>query len=356
MPVGLVRPVACAPGAAKYASIGRIRRVWPRKVRKTDVSGASRGSDTRPAQCGCLADSAQIAGLWGCHEHAASDAGWMSRSMEALISLIEELGGVVRTTKLIEYGFGRRMLDAARERDALTRPRRGWVASKRADPLLVHAARHGVVLTCRTQARRLGLWLHDPDGPPHVAVSPNAAGGRRLKVKTHWGAPVVPRHPDALVDGIENVLAYVAECEPYEHGLATWESALNQSLVTVEALKGFAWRPAARRILANALPFADAGLETYLRERLRWLRVPIRVQVWIAGHRVDTLIGDRLILQIDGAHHVGAQRTEDIRHDAELMLRGYHVIRLSYTHVMFDWPRVQEMIMRAVAQGLHRPR
>lgn len=166
----------------------------------------------------------------------------------------------------------------------------------------------------------------------------------------------MPRHPDALVDPIENVLAYIAECEPFEQALATWESALNTSLVTIDALRGYAWKPAARRILERAMPFADAGLETYLRERLRWLRLPIRVQIWIAGHRVDTLVGDRLVLQIDGAHHVGAQRTEDIRHDAELTLMGYHVIRMSYTQVMFDWPMVQDVIMRAVAQVLHRVR
>ncbi|KJQ54964.1 endonuclease domain-containing protein [Microbacterium sp. SA39] len=174
--------------------------------------------------------------------------------------------------------------------------------------------------------------------------------------KYHWGTPPLPRQPGTLVDPIENVLAHIAECEPFEQALATWESALNKSLVTVEGLRAFPWRPAARRVLGRATPFADAGLETYLRARLRWLREPIRVQIWIAGHRVDTLIGDRLIVQIDGAHHVGAQRSEDISHDAELMLMGYHVIRVSYTQMMFDWATVQDVIMRAVAQGLHRAR
>lgn len=80
--------------------------------------------------------------------------------------------------------------------------------------------------------------------------------------------------------------------------------------------------------------------------------LPIRAQTWIAGHRVDALIGDRLVLQIDGVSHV-EQRSEDIRHDAELRLMGYHVIRVSYTQMMFEWAMVQDLIMRAVAQGLH---
>lgn len=37
-----------------------------------------------------------------------------------------------------------------------------------------------------------------------------------------------------------------------------------------------------------------------------------------------------------------------------LMLLGYHVIRVSYGQVMHGWPEVQEQIMQAVAQGLHR--
>ncbi len=84
--------------------------------------------------------------------------------------------------------------------------------------------------------------------------------------------------------------------------------------------------------------------------------LPLRRQIWIAGHLVDLLIGERLALQIDGGHHVGAQRDEDIRHDAALRLMGYHVIRVSYTQVVDRWEQVQDLVMRAVAQGLHRAR
>ena len=84
--------------------------------------------------------------------------------------------------------------------------------------------------------------------------------------------------------------------------------------------------------------------------------MPIIPQAWIAGHRVDFLIGDRLVLQIDGGHHVGAQREADIEHDAALMLLGYHVVRVGYWQIIDRWHSVQDMIARAVAQGLHRAR
>ncbi|MFJ4252299.1 endonuclease domain-containing protein [Microbacterium sp. NPDC090003] len=164
----------------------------------------------------------------------------------------------------------------------------------------------------------------------------------------------MPRHPDALADPIENVLALVADCEPYEQALATWDSALNRGLVERAALERLPLKAVARRLLEDAWPFADAGLETYLRPRLRWLRLPLYFQIWLAGHRVDALIGQRLVLQIDGATHVGAQRDEDIRHDAVLKLLGYHVIRVGYRQIMDHWHVVQDQIMRAVAQGLHR--
>lgn len=267
---------------------------------------------------------------------------------------VDAHGGVVRTERLKDAGIGRRAIDAAITRGALLRPRRGWVAVPSARPMLISAARFGVVITCRTQARSLGLWLHDADGMPHVAVPENRTGHVGVKARVHWGRPLVPRHPDVLEDCVENVLANIAECEPHEYALATWDSALNKGLTDLASLSRLPLRPAARRLLGEATPFADAGLETYLRPRLRWLRVRLWIQTWIHGHRVDALLGERLVLQIDGKHHVGAQRSEDIRHDAELLALGYHVIRISYQQMMFEWPAVQDRIMRAVAQGLHR--
>ncbi|WP_136056458.1 DUF559 domain-containing protein [Microbacterium sp. K24] len=278
------------------------------------------------------------------------------KRLDELTALLAGLGGVSRTGIVTEHGFGRRTAEAGVASGAITRPRRGWLAAKDADRMLVAAARLGVVLTCRTQASRLGLWVHDHRGRPHFAIPPHSARKLPFEAKLHRGRCPVPRHPDALVDPIENVLAHIAQCEPFEQALATWESALNKNLVTVESLRGLHWKTEARRVLERAIPFSDAGLETYMRERLRWLKLRIRVQIWIGGHRVDTLIGDRLVVQIDGSHHVGSQRSADIRHDAQLMLRGYRVIRVSYHQVMFDWASVQDLIMRAVAQGHHLAR
>lgn len=269
-----------------------------------------------------------------------------------VVSFVRARGGVVRSVVLREAGATNRELTSAVARGYLSRPRRGWLAAPGTDPDLVAAARHGVVLTCITQARRLGLWVLEHDRP-HVGAPPHAGNVAVPAATVHWHKAVVPRHPDALVDPIENVLVIVSLCQPRDAALAVWESALRQQLVEPEALRRMPLPVPAREMLELASPWSDSGLETFVVPRLRWLRLPLRRQIWIAGHRVDLLIGDRLVLQIDGGHHVGAQREEDIAHDAALRLLGYHVIRVSYAQVVERWHEVQDVIMRAVAQRLH---
>jgi very-short-patch-repair endonuclease len=274
---------------------------------------------------------------------------------ERLLSYLRSEGGVVRSATAVRIGHSPHVIAAAVEAGMLTRVRRRWVALPDADPHVVSAARAGVVVSCITQARRLGLWVLDRVGPAHVAADLHAG---RVSVapgtRVHRDAPLVPRHPDALVDPTENVLAIVARCQPFESALAIWESAMRQGLVQPASFARLPLATGARRLLEAARPFADSGLETFVPLRLRFLKLRIVAQVWIAGHHVDFLIGERLVLQIDGGHHVGRQRTSDIRHDAQLMLLGYHVIRVGYEQVIDDWPSVQHDIMRAIAQGLHR--
>lgn len=263
-------------------------------------------------------------------------------------------GGVVRVAALRAAGVPRRAIEQAVGVHELVRPRNGWVALPDADPLLVAAARAGVVLSCLTQAERLGLWVLG-DGAVHVAAPPHRHIAEvKEETRVHWARPLVPRHPDALVDPAENVLALIARCQPRERALAVWESALRRGLVTRETLRLMPLTPTARSILDECALHSDSGLETFIPVRLRFLRLPIRQQVWLAGHPVDFLIGDRLVLQIDGGHHVGAQRRSDIAHDARLMLLGYHVIRIDYVQIMTQWAEVHDVIVRAVAQGLHR--
>lgn len=272
-----------------------------------------------------------------------------------LVEYLRTHGGVARTSSLNDAGFRRSAIQREIERGRVNRVARGWIALPYADPALIAAAEVGVTVTCVTQAERRGLWSFGTD-EHHVAADPHAKLKRETAAHVHWGKPLIARHPDALEDGIVNTLAYVAACQPFEKALVIWEPAARKQLVMRETLTNLPFGPQGRRILSEMSWFSDSGLETVVIPRLRWLGVPLRPQISIAGHRVDLLVGDRLVLQIDGGHHVDAQRTEDNRHDALLMLMGYHVIRVSYFQVVHRWHEVQDLIATAVAQGLHRIR
>ena len=283
---------------------------------------------------------------------------WRSREHSGMADLMTELqaqGGVALRTALMKAGVSGYSIECAMAAGLVTRPRRGWVAIPGVDPYLLAAARAGVVITCITRAKRLGLWVRAEDGP-HVGAPPSAS---RLQLKNkkatvHWARPVEPRAPGTLEDSILNTLLIVARCQPHESALAVWESALNLRLVDKAELARLPLVPSVRGLLEEATPFADSGLESIFRTRLQWLSRPIRYQIWIQGHRADFLIGDGLVVQVDGGHHVGAQRAEDVAHDAALMLLGYHVIRVTYVQVIERWHEVQDLVMRAVAQGLDR--
>lgn len=251
-------------------------------------------------------------------------------------------------------GASRHMLRRLKEAGVITTIRQGWVALPDADPQLRGAAARGVVLTCVTAAKRYGLWVPEKSPPLHVAAPAHAARiAVPSKVVVHWSRPIVPRPPDATVDELVNALPVVAQCQPHETALVIWESAMNKRLVDRAYLRAFDLPPPARQIVEEARPYADSGLETIFVARLRWMNVRLLPQAWVVDRQVDLLIGERLVVQIDGATHTGPQRTSDIAHDAQLTLRGYHPLRFSYEQVMERWHDVQAVIMEAVAQGKH---
>jgi integrase len=55
------------------------------------------------------------------------------------------------------------------------------------------------------------------------------------------------------------------------------------------------------------------------------------------------------------AHHsIPSQRRRDIAADARLVTRGYVVLRFDYHQILFEWDRLLETVVTAMAQGAHR--
>ncbi|ASD21773.1 DNA helicase [Cryobacterium sp. LW097] len=263
--------------------------------------------------------------------------------------------GVAHSAQALRAGFTRYSIRQSIAGGECERIRRDWLALPTAPADLRAAAALGGRVACLSVAWQLELW-HLSDGMNHVSMPRNTAVPASETLRVHWSIGPVPVARFALVEPIENALVHIAECQPFENALVVWDSALNKKLVTQASLARLHLRSAAARAVREvASGLADSGLETLPVSRLAAIGIRVSQQVMLAGHRVDGLIGQRLVLQSDGFsfHSTAEQRRADIAHDRRLVLLGFTVLRYDYRQILFDWPRVEAEILHAMAQGLH---
>lgn len=274
--------------------------------------------------------------------------------MDELRRWLHEHDGIAHRRRLLRAGFGAGMLRAAARAGAVTVIRRAWF-SVTSDAELLLAAATGGRLTCLTLSRRRGWWLTSPTTVAHLHFPPGSRADAPPDAVTHWSIPFVTGEP-TLAAGVEDALQHIAGCLPADDALALWESAVRVEKLSPEYLRSIAWTSTAARELAEAVTgLADSGLETLVVTPLRRWGVHVRQQVWLAGRPVDVLVGERLVIQIDGwqFHSSAAQRAKDIAHDAELRLRGFTVLRFGYAQVVHDREAVLRVIRQSIAARLH---
>lgn len=273
-----------------------------------------------------------------------------------LVKWLSMRDGIAHRADAAAHGFSPSHVRAVIRAGGVRRIRSTWIALHGADPDLVAAATASGRLTCLSLARRREWWI--PDGTSaqhHLHIDPN---GRRV-VKgpvMHWAKPLVDRGNRVLEASVDDALSHVAQCLTFEDAMSVWESAVRVEKLDLESVRAVRWPDAASRACANSIRgHSDSGLETIFVMRLSSWGVPVRQQVMLAGHRVDVLIGTHLIVQLDGFefHSSSAARTRDVKHDAELRLRGYTVLRFTYAQVVHDWEYVEATVAAAIARGLH---
>ncbi|MFT4214316.1 MAG: DUF559 domain-containing protein [Microbacterium sp.] len=269
---------------------------------------------------------------------------------------IRSRGGIAHSTTLREAGFGDRAVRFAVAEGSLERVGRSWLAVPQCDAVLRRAAELGGRITCVSAAERSGLWV--PSREPrelHLSVPSTWSRQRGDGVVLHWAAVPAPTGRRELIDPMPNVLSHAARCLPLIEAMAVWESAIRKAHVDADELARISWRsPAARRLAEVASALSDSGLETHFVALMRSIGVVVRQQVWVDGHPLDGLIGDRLAIQIDGfAHHRAAERRRDLRADARLALRGYTVLRFDYFQILFCPDEVVGTVRMAIAQRRH---
>lgn len=235
---------------------------------------------------------------------------------------------------------------------AVERLRRGWYATPDVPPDIRRAVGVGGILTCVSALAAHGAWTM-PHPDLHVLVASGTEVRRAAGLHLHWTHDRVDLARG--VDDRESALQLAAQCLDLRAAVVVVDSALNRGLIgpaTAERILGSF--PRGRRVLALADGHAESGIETVARLGLRRLRVRVRSQVVIPGvGRVDLLIGDRLILELDGRRwHTDFEA--DRARDRQLLALGYLVIRASYRQVLEEWDVIAGQILALVRRDEHR--
>ncbi|MDZ8171803.1 endonuclease domain-containing protein [Microbacterium xanthum] len=256
-------------------------------------------------------------------------------------------------------GCTRRAVESRRRDGELVLLRRGVYADRDTCDLRRAAALHGGAIACVTAARHAGLWTLAPPDEVHVWL--RGHGHRRV----HDACTCVEHWDDALDErsafaapSIPRLLRQILACRGVEEFFVALESALHLRLIT---RSGVAWLRAhandtAREAIDFARGDAESGLESVLRWRLRGAGVRIRAQVSIVSvGRVDFLLGDRLIVEVDGVenHDGPTLRHKDLVRDANAAAWGYTTLRFDYALVVHDWPAVEAAILAHLDRGSH---
>lgn len=276
-------------------------------------------------------------------------------------------GGLAATYELLQDGHTRRDIAAAVAARTVVRVRQGWFASRDIHPAIHQAARVGGRLGCVSALALHGVWVPGVD-ELHVTVAAHACRLRTPRdmrkriaelpdprLRVHWRTAAVGTR---LMLSPVSAMVDVLDCQPVD-----FVAAIGDSLLLNHPGLWGAWRellserpPADQLWLTCVDGVCESGSESLVWFRLRLYSLPIRRQVSIVGvGRVDFLIGERLVIEVDGAaYHTDPERFEADRHrDAALSRRGFRVLRFSYRQVLDRWPEVEQAILAAVIRGDH---
>ena len=108
--------------------------------------------------------------------------------------------------------------------------------------------------------------------------------------------------------------------------------------------------------IAFARADAESGLETLVRWRLRAWGIRVRTQQnLVSVGRVDLLLGERLVVEVDGVenHASPEHRHRDLVRDANAAAWGFVTLRFDYAMVIHDWPTVELALRGLLDRGIH---
>lgn len=280
--------------------------------------------------------------------------------MQILTTLAAERGGLIPTFRLRQSGLSPRRIAALCHAGQLLRVRQGWFVLPGTPNSVVEAVRVGGQLTCSTALDLHGVWVR-ASPRIHVAVNRHATQLRSAKDPRRRREPLDPfavvhwrrasTATTSMVASVADAIDDFARCAPLEHRAAAIDSALHLGMLLPNHPAALALRP------AGVVGVCESGTETVFWLRMRRHRLPIMRQVRIPTvGRVDFLIGERLVIEVDGREFHDRESTfeEDRERDAQLSILGYRVLRFSYRQVFEHWEIVEAAVLAAIGRGDHR--
>lgn len=276
---------------------------------------------------------------------------------------VRRRGGIARTYELLADGHTSHRLTTAVRRGEVIRVRQGHYACPELPEAQQCAVRVGGRLTGLSGARALGIWAARASGGLEVSVPGDARALRtptnpRMRLSEHPKATLQVRWTDRGASGTRSILntldclREIVRAQPEIVGFTAAESAMHLGLISRSAIRSLGLR----RHTAALSSLSESGGESMLKFHLLSGRIVFHQQVRIAGvGRVDFVVGDRLVIEVDGAafHTSSHAFEEDRRRDAALAARGYLVLRFSYRQVERRWPEVSAALAIVMARCEH---
>lgn len=295
-----------------------------------------------------------------------------------LHALLAERHGVVTAAELRSIGITRHGAGLLLADGTLRRIAQGRFAAPGTLDQYGRARALNGAVSCVSALADHGLWVPERAGDHHVRVTRHVAeriandpaasrlaAGAVLHVLPRRVPGTVPalgrgagralRHPP--VDSLWHTILTAAHCCEVDELVAVLESAMRRGVAQEDILAAAGHGNARLRRAAGLLEQgAESGAESIARVRLRALRVPMRIQARIGRWPVDLLLGERLVVEIDGRSYHSAERDflRDRVKDRELHELGCTVLRFTYGEIMRDWEACFAQIRRFVRAGRHR--
>ena len=204
-------------------------------------------------------------------------------------------------------------------------------------------------VACVSALAMHGVWTM-----PDARVTCTGRGSAREGVRTAQAGRCGRRSSSTRRSRVGQAI----RCLEADAAVVALDSAMNRRLISPLEVEAICMRSSRGRLL-----FGRARLRE--RVRNRDTRSPAiappkhRPAYPSAGRRdrrVDLIVGDRLVLELDGQawHDRPGDFENDRSRDRALVAAGYLVLRASYRQVMTEWSMIEEQVLRIVRRRDHR--